>query len=103
MQTTIYIRKHNIARWEAIEDKSAWVNERLGTAPGGTVKKVSIFKEMGKPIPANPDASIIHPPTPVKQGEKLCKHGFVLSSRMCKYGCRWQTPALWDTEANTHS
>lgn len=34
MQTTIYIRKDNEDRWNAIADKSAWVNDLLSkTAP----------------------------------------------------------------------
>lgn len=114
MQTTIYIRKENEARWATLEDKSRWVNEMLKNgvkdlrflaeahreAVNRSVKTPML--ERVKKVPTSVDTpSIIAHPTPVinynmdglntKVG--LCKlHATPLDDRGrcltkgCKYG-----------------
>lgn len=53
MNTTVYIRKSNEDKWNSIEDKSKWVNERLDDAlrsPGISVKVEEVLANKLLPV-----------------------------------------------------
>jgi len=92
MRTNIYIRKENEDKWNAIPDKSKWINTLLSnsddTSRYGTVKET----------PAGPMVEVLSADLPPasKAGKEplntetkdysLCKHNQVKG--FCKHGCR---------------
>lgn len=52
MNSTIYIRKENEARWNGIKDKSAWVNAYLSKSPPNSIvtrDKLEVSEEFVAP------------------------------------------------------
>ena len=97
----IYIRKENEQTWDAIEDKSKWVNERLG-GPALTVSKSLVETELPKEV--QKAIKVINTPTQAKKALEVmttdfgkvqdrgeCKNGHMLdkwgrcSQKDCKY------------------
>lgn len=72
MRVDIWIRKANEDRWNAIEDKSAWLNEVLSTQP---------------PLGAEPQATE-KPAKNTPPKSKTCKKGHPLFGEKClQKGC----------------
>lgn len=77
MRTNIYIRKDNEDTWDAIDNKSEWVNERLDK-PAIDIAVSNLPKEAYELQVA---------PIITKRNEdmKFCKHNAVVG--FCKKGC----------------
>lgn len=81
----IYIRKENEAKWEAIADKSAWVNDRLHENDvilnNPIISKVNKNNTVNGVEPATKPASKSASKPAVEP--VLCKHGY--APKLCRY------------------
>lgn len=67
MRVNIYIRKHNEEKWNAIEDKSMWINTLLENVGEMYIEEKELGAKYDKPI-------------------EFCKHSAVKG--FCKKGCK---------------
>ena len=84
MYATIYIRKENEDTWNALKDKSGFINNALGAA-GAYKEMPPVEKKALKEVVT----TIIPSPTPINKESKdysTCNHGNVRG--FCKKGCK---------------
>ena len=83
-RVTQYIREEDYEAWQAIENKSEWIHERLNKRKFTPPERKEVLNTLGPETPPKKDA--------VVKGSNLCKiHGtpLTINGRCLQKGCKY--------------